>query len=378
MVAIDGTKIRANASDSKTQRRNALTKELERVEDEVSHMLALAQSTDDNETLEPEPPGLQDQNLQQLRNKLLQAQARLDADPDRYNINLTDQDCRVMHDFGSGYNAQLAVDAAHGVIVAAEVVTENQDAHQLTPMVDQIDHNTGSFGESKIVLADSGYATSTALIELEDRPHIHAYVPFKHDVHLESVRQEPPPFDKRRFSLDLVKGCGTCPLGQPMRVVQRSVNKRGRPYVAFAGTNCLNCTRRSECTRSKYRHIELLLADSAMEGMRTRMKSPLGKRAMALRSQTVEPVIGILKEQLGFRRFHLRGLEKVRGEFALLCGAFDLKKLHRLGLGSSFARTVGSLRKFSKSINMIIGRAHTNIASIKMLLCTNVTAHICA
>ena len=329
MVAIDGTKIKANASDVRFKQRDALAKELKAVEDEIARMLALAQLTDEKESTEPEISELPVTNLQQLRDQLRQAQARLEAEPERNNVNLTDPDCRIMHGLGSGYNAQLAVDAANGIIVGTEVVVDSSDAHQLTPMIDQIDLNTESFGAPKIALADSGYTTSTALTELESRPHISAYVPLQQDVHHERARQELPPFDKRRFSLDPEKGCGTCPLGQPMRVVGRSVNKRGLPYVSFAGTVCPNCARRSECTRSRYRYIELLLSDPAMERMRARMKTAIGQRAMAIRRQTVEPVIGILKEQLGFRRFHLRGLDKVKGEFALLCSAFNLKKLHR-------------------------------------------------
>ncbi len=356
MVAIDGTKIKANAADDKIRRRDALAKELKAVEAEMARMLALAQLTDDSESTEPETANLPVANLQQLRDQLRQAQARLEAEPDRNNINLTDPDCRIMHDLGSGYNAQLAVDAANGIIVGAEVVVENSDAHQLTPMVDQVDLNTGSLGESKIALADSGYASSTVFTELEAKPHIEAYVPLQQDVHLERARQEVGLFDKRRFSLDAVKGCGTCPLGQPMRAVGRRLNKRGRPYVAFVGTVCPACPRRSECTRSKYRHVELLLADPVMERMRARMKTAMGQRAMAIRRQTVEPVIGILKEQLGFRRFHLRGLEKVKGEFALLCGAFDLKKLHQLWGGIPVAQAKHAIGAVLRPICELIER----------------------
>jgi transposase len=364
MVAIDGTKIKANASSDKLRQRDALAKELKAVEEEMARVLALAQVTDDRESGDPETPdgtvqfddGLPVGNLQQLRDKLRQAQAQLDAAPDRDNINLTDPDCRIMRGIGSGYNAQLAVDAENGIIVGADVVVEASDAHQLTPMVDQVDLNTASRGESKIALADAGYSSSTAYTELEVRPHIDAYVPLQQDVHRERVRQEAPPFDKSRFSLNPVTGCGTCPLGQPMRAVRRSVNKRGRRYIAFLGTACPDCARRLECTRAEYRHVELLLANPALERMRAKMKTATGRRAMAMRRQTVEPVIGILKEQLGFRRFKLRGLQKVKGEFALLCAAFDLKKLQRLLGGIPVAQALSALNLVLKPINVLFLR----------------------
>ena len=334
-VAIDGTKIQANASDSKLRDRDALVEEAKAVEAEIARMLALAQVTDDRESDDPEAPeaqahdGVPVGDLEQLRARLRQVQAQLDAASGCDTVNLTDPESRIMRDIGSGYNAQLAVDAENGIIVGAEVVAEANDVHQLTPMVDQVEYNTASQGEPKMALADAGYSSSAACAELEARAHIDAYVPLPQDVHRERVRQEVPPFDKRHFSLDPVTGSGTCPLGQPMHTVQRGVNKRGRRYIAFRGTACPDCLRRCECTRAKYRHVELLLDDPALERMRSKMQTATGRRAMAMRRQTVEPVFGILKEQLNFRRFKLRGLQKVKGEFALLCAAFDLKKLHR-------------------------------------------------
>ena len=67
--------------------------------------------------------------------------------------------------------------------------------------------------------------------------------------------------------------------------------------------------------------------DSKNRDMEAKMDSAEGAKAMKIRRQTVEPVFGILKEHLGFRRFSLRGLTKVNGEFNLLCAAYNLKKL---------------------------------------------------
>ena len=64
--------------------------------------------------------------------------------------------------------------------------------------------------------------------------------------------------------------------------------------------------------------------------MNARLHSDRGRALYRLRQQTVEPVIGIIKQVMGFRQFMLRGLEKVSGEWQLVCLAYNCKRLHRL------------------------------------------------
>ena len=72
---------------------------------------------------------------------------------------------------------------------------------------------------------------------------------------------------------------------------------------------------------------------SVKEVMRHRLKTTAGKQLYKLRQQTVEPVFGIIKSVLGFRQFRLRGQAKVSLEWTLVCLAYNLKRLHRLGAG---------------------------------------------
>lgn len=372
-VAIDGTKIKANASTSRTKDTDDLAKDMAAVEDQIARALALAEVTDENDTDSDndsdESPYVK--NLQELRDKLHAAQSMLDnkpqphksdlTDPDgrmaaddrhkpivankknstprRPKINLTDPDCRVLKRVGAGYNAQLAVDERNGIIVATDVVDDANDVEQLIPMIDAVESVTDSVGESKVVLADSGYASAQAYSELESRPHIRAYVPSREDTHRKG--KEPPPFDKSRFALDLATGSGTCPEGQPMRVLKHGINKSGQHYTNFSGTTCPSCPKRTECTKAEYRNVSVLQASPAMDRMSERMQTAMGQQAMTIRKRTVEPVIGIIKTQLGFRQFGLRGIAKVKGELALVCGAFNLKKLHQQlgGLSVSQAKT---------------------------------------
>ena len=73
-----------------------------------------------------------------------------------------------------------------------------------------------------------------------------------------------------------------------------------------------------------------VITDSRLLAMREKLKTDEGRRLYAKRKQTVEPVFGIIKEVLGFRQFLLRGLEKVRGEWSLMCLAYNVKRLWAL------------------------------------------------
>ena len=74
-----------------------------------------------------------------------------------------------------------------------------------------------------------------------------------------------------------------------------------------------------------------------IEVMRQRLQTAAGKTLYKLRQQTVEPVFGIIKSVLGFRQFRLRGRAKVALEWTLVCLAYNLKRLHRLGAGLQLA-----------------------------------------
>ena len=181
------------------------------------------------------------------------------------------------------------------------------------------------------ILADAGYSSSEAYEILEDKQHLEVYVPTREQVH----REDNPagPFDKSKFEIDLKNETGVCPQGHPMVVKRRGTNKSGRPYVEFSGTYCPHCPRREECTSTKFRSVVVLKSDDLLRSMEAKMDGDEGTLAMLIRKMTVEPVLGILKEHLNFRKFSVRGLLEVENEFNLLCQAYNLKKLHKFMKG---------------------------------------------
>ena len=80
---------------------------------------------------------------------------------------------------------------------------------------------------------------------------------------------------------------------------------------------------------------------SASEVMRQRLATVAGRTLYRLRHQTVEPVFGIIKEAIGFRRFSLRGLAQAGLEWTLVCLAYNLRRLHRMQMAANCERGVG-------------------------------------
>jgi transposase len=188
-------------------------------------------------------------------------------------INLTDEDSRIMPVAGGGfeqcYNAQAMVAADSLLVVATDVVQAANDKQQLAPMVEKLEALPEELGKPETLLADNGY-----------------------------------------FSAANVTACEAAKI-VPMIASGREAH---HPSLAerFAAAP------------------EAPKDPTPVEAMAHRLKTPEGKMLYALRKQVPEPVFGIIKSVLGFRQFLLRGLESVRGEWSLVTMAWNLKRLFAL------------------------------------------------
>jgi transposase len=183
--------------------------------------------------------------------------------PDRAQRNFTDPDSRILPSrdgFIQGYNGQIAVDAAHQVIVAHRLVTTAADYQALVPLVDRLHADLGR--KPREVSGDSGFATEANLVDLEAR----------------RIRPYLAPGRSRHGTPD---GAGT-----------RKLKRKPR-----------------------------------MQAMAARLKRAGHRSRYRLRKQVVEPVFGQIKQARGFRQLLLRGLDKVRAEWAMVCTAHNLLKL---------------------------------------------------
>ncbi len=341
-ISIDGSKIKASAGQGKMREKAKVSQDLAEVEAAIARILALAEATDRREEWEcgtqRTANKLQLKDLQKVRQKLIAAKAELEQNLELEKVNLTDPQCRQQKKVGPGYNGQMAVDDHCQVILAADVVQDQNDTAQLLPMLAQAEANSQSEGEAKELSADSGYATGKAYQGLAAQPHIDAYVPpMGND---KQKNQPKPPYDKYGFAYDAENKKCVCPQGHPMKLVKTG-DKNGVKYRDFKGTACENCPVKALCTKAKFRTVRLTEADHLVKAMEAKTGSAYGKHIKEKRSSTVEPVFGQIKGGQGFRSFSLRGLKKAKSEWKLVCMVHNIKKigqfLGELSLGEALA-----------------------------------------
>jgi len=314
-VAIDGTKILANASKHAAVSHGHAEKTLRTLDLEIAELLAKAADADatplqDGLTIPAEVQRRHERKAQLQRAKTemeARAYARFQAEQAEYEatlarraeaaaatgraprgrppqapdpapqpkdqVNFTDADSRIMKTkdgFQQAYNAQAGVETASRLIVGPRVSQTPNDKRELVPTVTAVlGHVTPD-----TVLVDSGFASEAAVTAVElATPGLTILAALAREPHGRTVAQ----LEKRPD-----------PPAPP-------------PQAPFA------------------------------ERMSHRTATAAGRALYKLRQQTIEPVFGIIKEALGFRRFLLRGLAKVSQEWELVCLAYNLKRLHRLG-----------------------------------------------
>src|SRR5436305_4687189 len=315
-VALDGTKIKANASKHKAMSYERMEKRAAELEAEVAKWLSAAEAADAAEdrlhgrdkTGDEMPEWVADKKRRAER--IRQAKAELEAEakaaaeaklkaaaeveekreaegrrkggrkaappstePDaKAQKNFTDPESRIMKSkdgFVQAYNAQAAVDGEAQIIVAHDVTQSAVDSGQLVPMTDAIETNLGRKPEQ--LSADAGYCSEANLEALENRS-IDGYV-------------------ATGRARDAVAG----------KVKDQATATTLLPVPAEAPTR--------------------------VEAMRAKIKNGGHASPYRLRKQLPEPVFGQIKEARGFRQFLLRGFEKVRAEWAIVCTVHNLLKL---------------------------------------------------
>ena len=321
-VAIDGTKIKANASKHKAMSYDRMNEAEQRLRQEVEELLNSAAAADEAEDAKygkgkrgdelPAELARRESRLKKIREAKaeLEREAKEKAERQRAEAeakiaerrqqetltgkkagghepkvpdpeqakpeakaqrNFTDPDSRIMVDgankgsFIQAYNAQAAVDSRAQVIVAAEVTQQGNDSQQLAPMIEQVESNMGR--KPQAVSADAGY-WSEANVGDERVAGVDLYIATGRQKHGETVAE----------------ATGSPPEGA-----------------------------------------------SAKEAMQHKLRTEAGQSIYKMRKAIVEPVFGQTKEWRGFRRFSFRGVEKVRLEWKLICLTSNILKLFRSG-----------------------------------------------
>ena len=273
-------------------------------------------------------------------------------------MNLTDPDSQIMKgkkgNFDTNYNIQVAC-SEDQIITYNNVVLDGNDKAQLVPALQGIQTNTGQPVE--IVLADADFGTFDSF-EYMHKHNICGYVPYR-DMNATFENQA---FHSIHFDYDAQTNVYICPAQHTLEFKSIKKDKsRNQQYGQYRTKACQNCPFKKECTppKSPYRTIYREVRQDLRDQMKQRLNSPEGKKVYARRLHPIEAIFGHLKYNLGYTRFLLRGLEKVKAEFTLMCLTYNLRKLakHMLFLWIWTKKAISwSLRQQNILLNPIFQR----------------------
>jgi transposase len=308
-IALDSTKVQANASRHKAMSYGRMKKEEKRLKEEIHQLLSKAEAVDNQEDEEygsdrrgdelPEELARRQSRLKRIQQakKALEAEAKAAAEQarkereassknddkpkrgrkakavseipaDNKQYNFTDPESKIMQVSNKGWqqcgSAQAAVDSKRQVIVACDVTNETNDKRQLEPMLKKSQGNVGKNNKIKAASADSSYYSESNVKYAQDE-QIDAYIATEKRKHTDPAVSAP----RGRISKNL----------------------------------------------------------TVKEKMARKLRTRKGRETYSKRKSIVEPVFGQIKRARGFVQFSLRGLEKMRGEWALVCLTHNLLKL---------------------------------------------------
>jgi len=293
-VALDGSKLKGNASKHKAMSYGRMKETEKRLREEVRELLKQAEAADKEEDSRygrdrrgdelPEELQRRETRIARIREaqQALEERAREQAgnegkDPaeaqptEQAQYNFTDPESRILKGpdgFVQGYNTQIAVEPVFQLIVGQTVTQAANDKQQMVPLIEAIEAQSGQKPEE--VLADNGYCSDENLKYL--------------------------------------------------------AKKRMEGFVATGKQK--HGERRTPCQRGP-----LPREASRVERMERKLGTKVGAAVYATRKFIVEPVFGQIKQARGFRQFLLRGMEKVRGEWALICMTHNILKFHKICSG---------------------------------------------
>jgi transposase len=325
--AVDGTKIMACSSRRAVWHKEDLQKLLNKLDDSISDVMRQVERAQRKEVGEYRlPEKLQDR---EERKKFIREAIRKLEEEDTEHLHPGEPDARLMKDGRTielSYNAQAVADQRTGMVVAADVINDENDTAQLVPMLTQVKDTLGRTAEES--LADGGYASAAQIDSAEKE---------EYSILTNRGSGEGPegePYHSARFIYDEENDRCICPHGNILPF-QRTKRSKGDAYELriYHCRDYRQCPYRSQCSSNKRgRTIEISPYHWAVVRQREKRQDPANKKLLKARKAIIEPVFGWIKQNLGFRRWTVRGLENVKTQWSLLCTTINLKKLYNYWL----------------------------------------------
>ena len=321
--AVDGTKITARASTDKMWGRKILERKLARLDKSILEMTAEVERSEKQEGGEYKLPE-ELVGKQKLQGVIQEKLAELEKE-DREHMHPGERDAKVMKNQEGtrlGYNSQAVADEKIGLIVAADITNEQNDKHQLTPMLERVKEEFGSVAEETV--ADSGYWSGEELAKAEG-----AHFPVLVNLDEEQAERElAGPYGSSNFTYNKEEDCYVCPQGKVLTYERTRPANKGRVYRCHS---CKACPVREQCSKDKTgRSVERSPFIEARLRQEEKQKDEDKRKLLRLRMKTVEPVFAVIKEQLGFRRYTFGGLTKARSQWWFLCSLANLIRMYPL------------------------------------------------
>lgn len=345
-VMHDGTKVYANAGQSSFCSKERMEKHLEIARQHVVAMGEPCADVPDVRRRKAQQRARRDRE-QRLTQALSEYEKVCGAKRPGYNrtskqqtgVSISDPEARIMRHSASpcalSYNVQISTDAAAGIVVSVDTSQTAPDYEHLVPAVQQIERRLGSL--PKQIVVDAGYTSRENVLALDQcgvtmcGPSIDTDGRVQQRFARCGVTQG---FLPKAFRFDPTTNTFSCPEGKVLRP-RRAEHRPGRTLERYqaSASDCNSCPQRESCCSGNTRYgrsIVVTREHPVVTAFRASSASPEGRSASRQRSAVAEFVNAWLKEKMGLRRFHVRGLAKVRAEALWAVLTYNIQQWIRL------------------------------------------------
>jgi len=359
-VSLDGSKFKADSSKHKAMSYKRLKESDKELTDEIDELLKKASLCDEEEDADhgklsgyeiSEELKIKEKRqsiIRKAKDDLEKRESEMNSGKEideKKQISFADPDAMIMGDKGKfeySYNGQISVDKDNQIIVGEHLSRISNDKQEVEPALSEISSSTGKLPDTMSL--DNGYMSGKNLEKFSET---------EIDVYIATGKGEPMPeaieeknkgkknqqsesseekkivkFRKEKFRYDIKSDTFICPGNKQLEF--KTQYKNGTKIYQGEKEICLNCKYYNRCCNVKTGKARIINSDDKeafRQEMKDKMKLESSREIYKKRKAIVEPVFGQIKHVLGFRGFCVRGYKKVCGEFSLICGAHNIKKI---------------------------------------------------
>jgi len=367
MFAIDGCKIKSNASKEWSGTHEELGRKQEKLKRASKRILARHQAQDYSNEEEVEHDLKQkaklDKSADKIEKFLESNEERMGSRNTPVKSNITDPDSAKMTTSKGtiqGYNGIAINDDKHQIILQAEVWGSVGEQQTLAPAVQQLEEQLTNLGTPDtfstaaftadsgfhseknlkfmaatgldIYIADTAFRSRNPLFKTSETYHTE-----KEKRRLKCSKGRPRLFSSKDFHFNKIKMECRCPAGKSMWLSCKNIESNDKQYARFTGylKDCKKCPLQQQCMRKapeeRGRQVQFSISDedqlSYTDKMRIKIDSSIGRRQYSKRLGMIEPVFGNITVNKGMNKFTLRGKEKVNAQWQMYCLVHNIEKL---------------------------------------------------